>query len=316
MIDRNGIREKLMMEKEGIPCYTGRNGRCIVNSQQLQCFIYAAERLNFTKAAEALFLSVPTVTHHIKSLEEELGTTLFYRNSRVVKLTEQGEKFYFDAKEIFLRMEEVKNQFQNYTEQETVMFRIGCMTEIELKKLEPVLKKMKEQYPYLRPRVIVRDFFELKNLYENQQLEVVIAASGLSGQGSFKKIFTYESYAVVNMDHPLASKKELTLDQIANEILITLPPKCIPFQKGNQFQEYLTLHAQDHEHLVSEGEAESILLAKCGYGIALLPGFFISAQEKTICIPVADTKNIEYGIYYRNKEKHIQAFINDYKSCM
>ena len=65
-----------------------------MNSQQLQCFIYVAERLNFTKAAEALYLSVPTVTHHIKSLEEELGIQLFYRSSRVVKLTENGEKFY------------------------------------------------------------------------------------------------------------------------------------------------------------------------------------------------------------------------------
>ena len=79
-----------------------------MNSQQLQCFIYVAERLNFTKAAEALYLSVPTVTHHIKSLEEELGIQLFYRSSRVVKLTENGEKFYFDAKDIFIRMQESK----------------------------------------------------------------------------------------------------------------------------------------------------------------------------------------------------------------
>lgn len=300
-----------------------------MNSQQLQCFIYTAERLNFTKAAEALFLSVPTVTHHIKSLEEELGTTLFYRNSRVVKLTEQGEKFYFDAKDIFLRMEEARNQFQNYAEQETVVFRIGCMTEIELHKLEPVLKQMKERYPYLRPKVVVRDFFELKNLYENQQLEVVIATKGLSGQGSFRKMVTYESYAVMCENHPLAWESELSLEQISNETLITLPPRCIPFQKGNQLQEYLTLHAQDHVHLVSDGEAESILLAKCGYGIALLPGFFIAMhieeapvtrplippQEKIICIPVANTQNIEYGIYYRNKEKHIQAFVNSYRNC-
>ena len=115
-----------------------------MNSQQLQCFIYVAERLNFTKSAEALFLSVPTVTHHIKSLEEELGTVLFYRNSRVVKLTEQGEKFYFDAKDIFLRMEEARNKFQCYTEQKTILLRIGCMSEIELRRLELVLKLTKE----------------------------------------------------------------------------------------------------------------------------------------------------------------------------
>lgn len=285
-----------------------------MNSQQLQCFLYVAERLNFTKAAEALFLSVPTVTHHIKSLEEEIGVPLFYRNSRVVKLTEQGEKFYFDAKDIFLRMQEARNQFQNYASQETVLFRIGCMTEQELKKLEPILKRMKEKYPHIRPKVIVQDFFDLKNLYENQQLELAISTYGLSGQGNYKKITTYQSYAIMSADHPLAQEKELSFGQIAEERLITLPPKCIPFQKGNKFQEYLTLHAQDHIHIVSEGEAESILLAKCGYGIALLPGFLMPSQENAVSIPIADTKNIEYGFYYRSKEKHVLYFMDCYRN--
>lgn len=288
-----------------------------MNSQQLQCFIYVAERLNFTKAAEALFLSVPTVTHHIKSLEEELGTTLFYRNSRVVKLTEQGEKFYYNAKDIFMRMEDARNQFHNYAKEESVLFRIGCMSENELKKLEIVLKQMKEIYSHIRPKIIVRDFYELKNLYENQQLEVIIGSYGISEQGSFKKICTYDSRAVMLESHPLARNKKLTFNQIANENLITLPPKCVPFQKGNKFQEYLTLHEQDHIHIVSEGEAESILLAKCGYGIALLPGFSVSLQDGMVSIPIDNSKNIEYGIYYRNREKHIQTFINSYKdlSC-
>ena len=135
----------------------------------------------------------------------------------------------------------------------------------------------------------------------------------MSAQGSFKKMHTYESCAVMELNHPLADEKELEFSQITNENLITLPPKCIPFQKGNKFQEYLTLHAQEHIHIVSEGEAESILLAKCGYGIALLPGFLIDSQEGVAVIPVADTKNIDYGIYYRSKEKHIREFISTYE---
>ena len=53
-----------------------------MNTQQLECFIHVADKLNFTKAAEELYLSTPTVTHHIKSLEEELGAQLFYRTSK------------------------------------------------------------------------------------------------------------------------------------------------------------------------------------------------------------------------------------------
>lgn len=284
-----------------------------MNTQQLQCFIYVAERLNFTKAAESLFLSVPTVTHHIKSLEDELGTQLFYRNSRVVRLTQQGEKFYYAAKDILLRMQDAKDQFQHHASQETQLFRIGCMTNVEFYRLEPILKQMHETYPYIRPKVIVKDFFDLKNLYENQQLELIIAAKNLSAQGFYKKITTFQSYAILPSDHTLARETELSFGQIAEENLITLPPKAIPFEKGNQFQEYLTLHAQDHLHMVSEGEAESVLLAKCGYGIALLPGFALPFMEDMISIPIAGTKNIEYGFYYQNTEKYARYFMDTYK---
>jgi len=283
-----------------------------MTSQQLECFIYVAERLNFTKAAEALYLSVPTVTHHIKNLEEELGTRLFYRNSRIVKLTEQGEKFYYDAKDIYMKMEDTKNRFQNYDESQSVIFRIGCMSENEFKKIEPILKQIKEQFPYVQPKVIAKDFFDLKNLYENQQLEVAIATRDLSNQGTYKKLFCHVSYALMPPSNPLAKEKELSVEQLAEESLITLPPKNIPFIKGNKLQEFLALHAQDHTHIVSENERESILLAKCGYGIAVLPGFLVSKDDKLVCIPIKDTKNIEYGLYYRNTDKHIKLFLNEY----
>lgn len=283
-----------------------------MNSQQLQCFIYAAERLNFTKAAEALYLSVPTVTHHIKNLEEELGVRLFYRNSRIVKLTEQGEKFYYDAKDIWLKMQDARNKFQHKKEQDSVLFRIGCMTEKEFSNLAPILKQLRESYPYVRPKIIAKDFWELKNLYENQQLELVIATSDLSGQGVYKRLFRYQSYAIVPPEHPLAGEETLSLDQIPEEHLITLPPKNIPFLKGNKFQEFLAIHAQEHTHIVSENERESALLARCGYGVALLPGFLLPDDPELVCVPITNTQNIEYGIYYRTSEAHIRFFVREY----
>lgn len=283
-----------------------------MTSQQLECFIYTAERLNFTKAAEALFLSVPTVTHHIKNLEEEIGVRLFYRNSRIVKLTEQGEKFYYDAKDIYMKMEDAKSRFQSNTQSESVIFRIGCMSENEFEKIEPILKEIKNLFPYVRPKIIAKDFYDLKNLYENQQLEIAIATRDLSNQGTYKKLFEYESYALMLPTHPLAKERQLLLRQLTEESLITLPPKNLPFIKGNKLQEFLALHAQDHTDIVAENERESLLLAKCGYGIAVLPGFLVTENAELICIPISGTKNIEYGLYCRNEDKHIKYFRNEY----
>ena len=51
-----------------------------------------------------MFLTTPTVTHHIKSLEEELGATLFIRTPKMVQLTDAGAEFYGDAKDILNRI--------------------------------------------------------------------------------------------------------------------------------------------------------------------------------------------------------------------
>lgn len=80
-----------------------------MNTQQLQCFISVADKLNFTKAAEELYLSPPTVTHHIQTLEAELNTKLFIRTSKMVRLTEAGSFFYGDAKEILMKIDISKN---------------------------------------------------------------------------------------------------------------------------------------------------------------------------------------------------------------
>lgn len=62
----------------------------------------------------------------------------------------------------------------------------------------------------------------------------------------------------------------------------------------------ITIHEQDHTHIVSEGEGESILLTKCGYGIAILPGFMLGHDEEVKYIPIDQSKNIHYGIYYKS----------------
>lgn len=64
---------------------------------QIECFLAVAEHLNFAKAAEQLNVSQPAITRQIRTLEEELHTQLFIRNTRMVRLTENGRIFQSDA---------------------------------------------------------------------------------------------------------------------------------------------------------------------------------------------------------------------------
>jgi DNA-binding transcriptional ArsR family regulator len=62
----------------------------MVDLNRIESFLHAAESLNFSEAARTLHLTQPTVSHHIKNLEQELGVELFKRQDGTIKLTEAG----------------------------------------------------------------------------------------------------------------------------------------------------------------------------------------------------------------------------------
>ena len=80
-----------------------------MNEQQITCFVAVAATLSFSGAAQRLYLSQPTVTYQIKSLENELGCRLFERMSHAVALTKEGEAF-LPAAENLLRDFETARQ--------------------------------------------------------------------------------------------------------------------------------------------------------------------------------------------------------------
>ena len=81
--------------------------------RSLQYFITVAEELNITKAAEKLHMSQPPLSTQIKGLETELGTQLFIRGKRRLKLTESGQLLYRRAKEILSLTDKTKSDIHS-----------------------------------------------------------------------------------------------------------------------------------------------------------------------------------------------------------
>lgn len=72
----------------------------------LRAFEVSARQLSFTRAAEELFVTQAAISHQIKSLEEHLGLKLFMRKNRALLLTEEGQSYYLDIKDIFTSLHE------------------------------------------------------------------------------------------------------------------------------------------------------------------------------------------------------------------
>lgn len=290
-----------------------------MNSQQLQCFLCVADKLNFTKASEELYLSTPTVTHHIKNLEVELNTLLFTRTSRMVKLTDAGTMFYNDAKEIMSKIDVAEKKIKKMANQNIAFIRIGCSSNAELTYLENILHDLQLKYPHVYPQIIVNDYFSLRSLFNNNQLDIVLVTKEMIKDMQdciFKKMKEIKNYAVISEKSVLKNKDKIFFEDL-EECLITLHPKFIPYQYGNKLQEKIVLHSQSHFNITCENDQAGILLAKSGYGVVILPEFCIpTGSNDLITLPIANEGyRIDYGIAYHKTPKidYIKYFINNFQ---
>lgn len=274
-----------------------------MHTQQLLCFVCVADRLNFTKAAEELYLSTPTVTHHIKTLENELQTTLFIRNSKMVQLTKSGKEFYQDAKEILTRIEIAEKKIQRIVKPSTTSLKIGCTSNAELPFLKKPLELLHQKYPDIYPQICVNDYFTLKNLFENGQIDFLLSTKNIirkTTKAPFLKLKTIINYAIFLKTSELSKKKELQFEDLENERLITLHPKIVPFDYANKMREKMIDHGLTHLDIHCENDQSGILLAECGYGIAIFPEFCIPALSRQLVKRPFEKEHfsLEYGLTY------------------
>ena len=85
-----------------------------MTTKQIDCCIELAKTLNFSRAAENLFISQSTLSQQIMNLESELGVKLFLRTTRDVQITEAGRAFLEEAAEILRRTEGLKQTISTY----------------------------------------------------------------------------------------------------------------------------------------------------------------------------------------------------------
>lgn len=272
-----------------------------MHTQQLLCFVCVADKLNFTKAAEELFLSTPTVTHHIKTLENELGTVLFIRNSKMVRLTESGAQFYQDAQEILARMEIAEKRIRRIASPDTYYLKIGCTSIAEFQVMQYPLDQLRQLHPGIHPQVSVSDIFSLRNLMENGQLDLLFSAKSIKKRHS-KSTFLFLknicNYAIFPRTSPLSHKEIIYYEDIQEERIITLHPKLVPFEYPNRIRDKILNHGLNHLDIHCENDQAGILYASCGYGIAILPEICIKYLPDTLVRRPFEPESfsLEYGV--------------------
>lgn len=280
-----------------------------MNTVQLECFIAVAEYLNFSKASQSLKITQPAVSHQIQTLEEELEVKLFRRTSKNVSLTNEGVLFLADAQLILKTALSAKDRLGHH--QQFISLELGCHNYMELRLFPPVLEKLSEEFPLLRPDIHLVPFPSLLNLVENNQIKAVLSIKNEQriSSLSFHKLCAAPIACVCSPKHPLAQYQTLTCSQLTGSFI-----SCSPRQVTDsvfKIQSSILTKLPPEQRFFSESIESAFALAKANLGYTLYPDI-LPAREKELCyIPVTDLSKVPFGVYcqYHDEQPVLKRFL-------
>jgi DNA-binding transcriptional LysR family regulator len=189
---------------------------------QLRIFDVVSRHLNITKASAELHISQPSVFQQIKSLEESCGLRLYRKVGRGIELTADGLKLQSEAREILDRVETLQRKLgASRRSPETGPLLVGG-SHVPSKSVLPLcLAAFKKNHPLVQITLQTKSSRSIETLVLNSELEIAIITHSSNFSELHYEPFRQEPVVFfVSARHPLASKKELTLAEIANESLI------------------------------------------------------------------------------------------------
>ncbi|WP_071460711.1 LysR family transcriptional regulator [Bacillus massilinigeriensis] len=176
-----------------------------MNLHNLEAFVYAVHFGSFNKAAEALFLTQPSVTARIHTLETQMNTKLFYREGKSITLTEKGKEFLPYAQNILLSFQEAKSRMeQPAMEHQTV--RIGCATSIATCLVPEFFPKFIREFPKVHIQMKTGHSKDILNKLLNKEVDFAIIRSIAHPEIECHLLKEDPIVPVVSSGHPLSGR--------------------------------------------------------------------------------------------------------------
>ena len=254
---------------------------------QLRYFVAAARRLHFSRAAEELFISQPTLSLQMGRLELELGTPLFHRTGRRVTLTDAGAALLPLAEQILHREAEARSVVQEVAGLQRGHLTLCALPALDQHLLPPWLARFRREHPGVQLRVReLRPARAVARSVAEGEADLGFVHLPCEFEGlSVQPLLVEDLALVVAEGHPLAGREEVALSEFAEE-------------------EFVWVHdAQDTDHplyaacleagftpriVCESGSAQGVqALVAAGLGVALLPLLAIEQRPGTRTLPLS-----------------------------
>lgn len=273
--------------------------------KQLESFVAVVKYRSFTKAAEKLYISQPTISTHIRALEEELHTRLLIRTTKSIEITSHGWEVYESAGSI---LEMRNNMIAHFTSNEEKLIHIGASTIPSAYILPEILSSFGKQYPDIYFHVEQSNSQNIIDAVHHGKYDIGLVGSACSGDSLACEPFYRDHMVVITpvTEHYLAMKNT---PDFPVEALLSSP--VILREKGSgseklveTFFEEINLKEEDLNVIARINDQESIKnLVAGGLGIS-----FIS--QKAVQNYVAEKRILSFELPFSVAERYLYLLFN------
>ena len=232
--------------------------------QQLNYAVVISETGSFSRAAETLYISQPSLTEAIRELEKEIGIQIFNRTSRGVTLTGDGKEFLQYARSVCASYEELR---ERYTGGEGVKKKFSVSSQhysFAVKAFVEMVKKFDtREYEFSlmeeRTQEVIHDVANARSeigiLYRSDfnagAINKLLRTNGLT----FHHLINCDAYVYLYKDHPLAEKEYITFDMLGDY-------PCLAFDQGDTASFYYAeeiLSTNDYSRMIKANDRATML---------------------------------------------------------
>lgn len=268
---------------------------------------------SYTKTAQILSLTQPAVSQHIRNLENEYKIKIFYKGTKILKLTPEGEVLAKYAhrelamhKNLLNDLEAYQNGIQRYT--------LGITPSAEENLVPHIIGKYCYEHPDVKFTVVTDSIKNLCKKLNNYEVDFAFVEGSCDEPGLISlTLDTDHLCAIVSPDHPLASRESVSMEELRQERMIMRPSSA---GTSKMLEQFLAAHSDSIKNYRVMMEIDNVStikdLVQNNLGISIVAHSACSVEEKSgklRVLPIQDfSATRDINLVYRSDFKHTQIF--------
>lgn len=252
---------------------------------QLEYFRALANIRHFTRTAQEISISQSALSRSITKLEQELGTPLFIRGNKDIRLTPSGQHFLIHVERALRELDKGRQEIESEKDPDHGVINLSFIHSLGSHTLPQLLSEFKLEYPHIQFNLDQNNSSILaKNLLAGKSDICLCSTMVNMEQLAWLYLYTEELFAALPKGHPLAARTTLQLKDLEGEPFITLKPN---YSLRILTDQYCALSGI-HPSIIFEGDdintAASLVAARLG--VSLLPKITGADTDKLVFIPI------------------------------